>query len=67
MDDFIPVEVLCGSNKLEHIALGFKFSETFPSLDQLIEGLVSTDFKKNVDVLLIFKVLFKEHNVFIEN
>ena len=65
MNDFEFVQVLASFNELVDVALSFKFSKPFSPPYELIQGLVSANFKHDIHIFLVFKILFENNNLFV--
>lgn len=55
VDDFVDMKVLERTNNLDQIILDLHLSESFPSFDQFIQGMICTNFKQNVNIFMIFE------------
>ena len=63
MDDSGLVEMSEHRKQLHEVALNLDFGETLATLEQLIHGLVVADFEKNVDILMVFEVMFEVNHM----
>jgi hypothetical protein len=50
VDDHLFLEVLDGQRDLPQVVPGLQFCNPLPTLDELVEGLVGTEFEDDVDV-----------------
>lgn len=63
VDDFVLVQIFQGRNYLSKIVLSLHFCKSFPPFDELVEGVVCTDFQKNIHIFVIFEYMLKFDNV----
>ena len=63
VNDTMAVQVLDSSADLVDVALHFQLVETLTTSEELIEGLVLTQLKQNVDILGVFEEVFEADNV----
>ena len=59
----MTVQVFDSSTDLVDIALGFELVKALSPPKQLIQRLIMTEFKENVDVFSIFKEMLKADDV----
>jgi hypothetical protein len=65
MDDTMTVEILDGRAYLSEIALYLDLVQTLAASKQFVQGLVLAKFEENVNVLSIFKEVFKADDVIV--
>jgi hypothetical protein len=65
VDDFLSVDVLTGLDKLIDVVAGFDLMKTLTATHKIRQGLIVTDVKQDVDVLLVFEVSIEPHDVFV--
>lgn len=64
MDDLFAMEELESTDQLSNVALRFHLSQPLASLQQLIQGLVLTQFDNHIYVVPVFKASLELHTVF---
>ena len=65
MYDLLLVQILQGRDDLSQIALNFEFNQSFSSFDELIQSLVGTDLKEDVNVFVVFEDVLKLYNMLV--
>jgi hypothetical protein len=55
VDDLVLVEIHQRGDNLRQVVLNFHFSESLPTLEELVEGLVGADLKQDVHILMILE------------
>jgi hypothetical protein len=63
--DLMLLQILACLHKLKDVALGFQLSQSFSAPYQFIERLVVANFKYDVHIFFIFKVLEEMDNILI--
>ena len=61
MNDSMRMQVLQSIYNLSNPTLNFQFMEPFSASQKLVKGLIMTQLKKNVHVLIILKEVLKPH------
>ena len=59
------VQILDGVTYLYNVVLDFRLDKLLSPPQQLIERLILTEFKENVDILRVFKIMLKLNNVLV--
>lgn len=63
VNDTVTVQVFNSGADLINVALDFKLVQSLPSPQQLIQGLVLTEFKEDVHVLCVLEEVLEANNV----
>lgn len=63
MDNFVLVEINQSLNDLLQVVSDFHFSQSLPTLYQLVESLVGTELQQDIDVLVVLKHMLEFNDV----
>ncbi len=62
MNNLLRMHILCRFHNLSQIIFRFHITQSFPSLDHIVERQILAKLKHDVNIVLIFKVGLKIHN-----
>lgn len=65
MNDFLGVDMFQSLNELVDVVPSLDFVQALASPNKIRQGAVSAYVQHDVDVLLVFKVLFEPHHAFV--